>query len=229
MQQHNSRSTAHGSKGTTMADNTPTVAEIDDEITTARAAVDTLEQRIIDGDTKVTASTLATAREKLDFLGLRRRAAQKAETARSESEHARAVEQWNAECRELRRRDLSTLRDLYTNLVVDIGAFLELAGKYEERADALRGRASTLRQHAPVLPDIRRSMLDTAVHEGKAGTVPAFLVNVEARRYGHSLHTDARRRELESTGQSSAASGHRRRVAERVAALEAGRNEGVQA
>lgn len=101
---------------------TPTVADIDAEIADATAAVENLEERVLDGDSKVTIDTIRKAREKVDFLGLRRRGAERAEAKRAEAEHAAERERQIAEAKATLDRLLAPgaqdpMREAYTATV----------------------------------------------------------------------------------------------------------------
>lgn len=122
----------------------PTVADIDAEITDATAAVEDLETKVINGDTAVTSTAISKAREKLSFLGLRRKAAEKAEAAQQEENHRKSVEGYRASVTEWSGSTEGEMQEAYADIVASVQRLKSLINSRQKQARSYESQASAL-------------------------------------------------------------------------------------
>ena len=199
-----------------MTESATTTTDFDDEYTTAENALHDLEERVLDGDTAVTVEEIDSARKRLDFLGLRRKGAERAETKREQAERQAQVDAVLAEAREFADAKLLDLQKKYETASDALTALAAALREREEARADLRRRARPFRDD-PVIADTLKSIqefkfdtyLDFAVAEAKGAGRAAPVVfpghSVEAARAGathngmrmfHELHTPARRKKI---------------------------------
>lgn len=122
-------------------------AEVDAEIADATNAVQDLEERVLEGDTKVTSDAIRKAREKLDFLGLRRKGAERAEAKRIAAEEAAETERQIGEAKATLDRLLAPdakdpMRDAYAAVVDSIRNFIPaMTQAYADENEILNANA----------------------------------------------------------------------------------------
>lgn len=163
------------------------VTDVDEQIRTAEEEVTNLENRVIDGDTKISADTIRKAREKLNFLGLRRKAAERAEEKAAEAQRQKAIDAFKADRADLNGRRLDELRALYAATVSTAAQFRNAVGEHVAAELALRNRASRLGLGDIQLSGVTADYLDTAVNEAK-GRRPVNLGYPDSSDPRHHLH-----------------------------------------
>lgn len=168
---------------------TPTVADIDAEITNATAAVEDLETKVINGDTAVTATAISKAREKLSFLGLRRKAAEKAEADAAEAERHKAIEAHNKAVADWTGPGLAAMQDEYAAIVSSIRNLQKLIDTRHSEVRRFEAEARRLGLPKPKLWDPSKDYVDYACEEGRTGIRHdrGFVTDRSGR---HRLHRD---------------------------------------
>ena len=167
----------------------PTVADIDAEITDATAAVEDLETKVINGDTAVTSTAISKAREKLSFLGLRRKAAEKAEAAQQEENHRKSVEGYRASVAEWSGSTEGEMQEAYADIVASVQRLKSLINSRQKQARSYESQAQALGLPDPRFPGISEDYLSYAFDEGRTGIrrVHGFITDNSGR---HRLHRD---------------------------------------
>ena len=199
-----------------MTESSTTTTDFDDEYATAEQALSVLEERVLDGDTAVTVEEIDSARKRLDFLGLRRKGAERAETKRAQAERQAQVDAVLAEAREFADAKLLDLQKKYESASDALTALAAALREREEARTDLGRRARPFRDD-PAVADTLKSIpvfkfdtyLDFAVAEAKGADRATPVVfpghSVEADRAGaihngmrmfHELHTPARRKKI---------------------------------
>lgn len=171
---------------------TPTVT-VDEEYAEAEKAIYDLEERVLEGDTDVTADDIETARKRLDFLGLRRKAAERAEAKQADAEHQKSVEAFEQQVAEFRGASLDDARKAY-NVTVEAAKILhQLLTARQDRRRRLEVTGKKLGVDAKLGSPVGPEYLDRAIAEAKAGQPlpnPSFNGN-DPRLYLHSLSDPA--------------------------------------
>ncbi|KPH15898.1 hypothetical protein AN948_32785 [Rhodococcus sp. ADH] len=167
----------------------PTVADIDAEITDATAAVEDLETKVINGDTAVTSTAISKAREKLSFLGLRRKAAEKVEAAQREENHRKSVEGYRTQVAAWSNAAESEMQEAYADIVNSTKRLKSLINARQKQARSYESQASALGLPDPRFPGISEDYLGYAFDEGRTGIrrVHGFITDNSGR---HRLHRD---------------------------------------
>ncbi|WP_064443794.1 hypothetical protein [Rhodococcus sp. YH3-3] len=167
----------------------PTVADIDAEIVDATAAVEDLETKVINGDTAVTSTAISKAREKLNFLGLRRKAAEKAEADAAEAERRNAIEAHNKAVAEWNEPGLAEMQDEYAAIVSSIRNLQNLIETRHSAVRRFEAEAKRLGLPKPKLRDPSKDYIDYACNEGRTGIRReiGFVTDKSGR---HCLHRD---------------------------------------
>jgi hypothetical protein len=165
----------------------PTVADIDAEITDATAAVEDLETKVINGDTAVTSTAISKAREKLSFLGLRRKAAEKAEEAQREENHRKSIEGYRTQVAEWSNASESEMQDAYADIVSSVQRLKTLINTRQTEARNYESQAHALGLPDPQFSTISEDYLGYAFDEGCTGHRKAigFITDHLGR---HRLH-----------------------------------------
>lgn len=164
---------------------------VDDEYTAAERELYRLEERVLDGDTDVTADDIETARKRLDFLGLRRKAAERAEAKQAEAEHQKRVEEFEQRVATFRGKDLDDARKAY-RVTVEAAAILHqiLTARQVQRSRLeVTGRKLGVEVKFGMSDSAGPEYVDQAITEAKTGRPPTnhnVLMN-DPRYYLHGL------------------------------------------
>lgn len=174
-------------------------------VTAAYEKIATLEQKVIDGDGKVTAAQITTAKEQAAFAELKASAAQNEEARIREGSRQAAVDAYLAEYEKFATVDITPLRERYNEIVVLIA---ELDALVEERIAAQReilvkGSGLGLSDGyngVPVKADVERwraieitrDVLDGLATEGRHG----YVMGVMGPGIHHALHTPERKADM---------------------------------
>lgn len=199
---------------------TPT-ANVDAEYAAAEQAIYDLEERVLDGDTDVTADDIETARKRLDFLGLRRKAAERAEAKQAEADHQKRVEEFEQRVAEFRGQDLDDARKAY-RVTVEAAAILHqiLIARQEQRVRLeVTGRKLGVEVKFGMSDSAGPEYVDRAMAEAKTGRPMANHVFLQSdpRYFIHGLSDADEAREA----QEKAAAMRAEETAERKARSQA--------
>lgn len=195
-----------------------TVYGVDAQINDAKAELAELEQRVISGDNKVTPSMLGKIREKLEFLGLRRKAAENIERGRLEEQRQCDIEAWQSDRREFLNSDFRPLQEAYAAVVTASGVLITLAEGRERKRLLLEDRGRKLGQDLGFVTERwdPKQTLEMAANEGASGHANDFGFGAAKR-----IHLQHRVEELTATSPIRAKEGHDQRVSAAIAALTA--------